>query len=425
MKALNKYLQSYAEPETTLVHDMPGNYERALVVPVYKESTDVLEICQSTTKNTAETLLILVLNRPDHDMDTLWATTFFSCLGVQPHWDSQHLQLFQGKKKPAVLLVDRCIHGAAISSKHGVGLARKIGNDIACYLIAQKRIKHPFMFNTDADVTLPSNYFDQPLNTRYAAAIYPFQHRYKATGEIDTATLVYECKLHYYVAGLQFAQSAFAHHSLGSTLALNYKTYAAVRGFPKRPAGEDFYILNKMAKIKPIKTKGLPMINIEPRDSDRVPFGTGPATKKIRTLDSLLDYPLYHPDCFLLLKQALCSIQAACNNTTPNMNLLTLDQQKMLSTAMDELGITNAVTTACYKHSCEKQRLHHMHNWFDAFRTLKFIHWLRGKHLGEISLKNLLQSNNFLTQSITPPGAITFARDPTPQLQTVVNQLQQ
>ena len=44
----------------------------------------------------------------------------------------------------------------------------------------------------------------------------------------------------YYVAGLAMAGSGYAHHSLGSTIAVHAKSYAAVRGYPKRSAGEDF-----------------------------------------------------------------------------------------------------------------------------------------------------------------------------------------
>ena len=57
----------------------------------------------------------------------------------------------------------------------------------------------------------------------------------------------------YYVAGLAMAGSRYAHHSLGSTIAVHAKTYAAVRGYPKRSAGEDFYLLNKICKLAPVE----------------------------------------------------------------------------------------------------------------------------------------------------------------------------
>ena len=85
----------------------------------------------------------------------------------------------------------------------------------------------------------------------------------------------------YYVAGLAMAGSRYAHHSLGSTIAVHAKTYAAVRGYPKRSAGEDFYLLNKICKLAPVERLAGPALSIEARISARVPFGTGPALRRL------------------------------------------------------------------------------------------------------------------------------------------------
>ena len=53
--------------------------------------------------------------------------------------------------------------------------------------------------------------------------------------------------------GLGFAGSPYAYHSVGSTLAVRAEAYAIVRGVPKRAAGEDFYLLDKLAKVTPIR----------------------------------------------------------------------------------------------------------------------------------------------------------------------------
>ena len=56
--------------------------------------------------------------------------------------------------------------------------------------------------------------------------------------------------LRYYVAGMKYARSHLTHfHTIGSTMAVRASYYAKVRGFPKREAGEDFYLLNKLAKV--------------------------------------------------------------------------------------------------------------------------------------------------------------------------------
>ncbi len=63
------------------------------------------------------------------------------------------------------------------------------------------------------------------------------------------ATQLYELSLRYYVAGMKFARSPYAFHTIGSSMAVSPVHYARVRGFPKREAGEDFYLLNKLAKL--------------------------------------------------------------------------------------------------------------------------------------------------------------------------------
>ena len=129
------------------------------------------------------------------------------------------------------------------------------------------------------------------------------------------ATRLYEYSLRYYVAGLSFAHSPYAFHTIGSTIAVNAAHYAKVRGFPRRQAGEDFYLLNKLAKVGAIMQLGAETdcepIDIAARLSDRVPFGTGAAVGKIMELeDPAREFLLYHPSVFGLLRSWLGSLPA-------------------------------------------------------------------------------------------------------------------
>ena len=55
---------------------------------------------------------------------------------------------------------------------------------------------------------------------------------------------------------MKYARSPYAFHTIGSTMAVSANHYAKVRGFPKREAGEDFYLLNKLAKVKTLGAQG-------------------------------------------------------------------------------------------------------------------------------------------------------------------------
>ena len=92
--------------------------------------------------------------------------------------------------------------------------------------------------------------------------------------------------------------------TIGSLITVNPEHYAKVRGFPKRDAAEDFYLLNKMAKVGAVRSIQAPIVEIEARLSTRVPFGTGPALAKI--LESgIEDYLFYHPMVFEELRAFL------------------------------------------------------------------------------------------------------------------------
>ena len=99
---------------------------------------------------------------------------------------------------------------------------------------------------------LPRDYFDRaskvPRN-HASALVYPFIHRGEEDVALARAIQLYEISLRYYVLGLASAGSPYAHHTVGSTLAVDAISYAKVRGVPKRTAAEDFYLLGKLAKI--------------------------------------------------------------------------------------------------------------------------------------------------------------------------------
>ena len=112
---------------------------------------------------------------------------------------------------------------------------------------------------------------------------------------------------------MKYARSPYAFHTIGSTMAVNAFHYAKVRGFPRRQAGEDFYLLNKLAKVGAIRQLSeeteCESIDIAARLSDRVPFGTGAATGKIMELeDPAREYLFYHPAVFGLLRGWLGSL---------------------------------------------------------------------------------------------------------------------
>ncbi|MEH6559284.1 MAG: hypothetical protein V7459_15140 [Oceanicoccus sp.] len=421
MSALRKYLDQYAEPESLKLDGFPGEFSNGLVVPMYDEAPCALDQFVKHLNAHDRLLVIVVINRPPADINTGWATKLLAhpfLLQNPMIWQSSSEDLtLYATGNSALLIVDRCLKGTPIPTDQGVGLARKIGADILCQLITQRKVSSPWIFNTDADASLPDNYFQLenhlkqlPHHTQSIAAItFPFQHIF-VDDTPKLPTLLYEFSLYYYVAGLQWAESPYAYHTIGSTICVDYLHYAKVRGFPKRSAAEDFYLLNKLAKTGRIESLFTPVIQLQARESTRAPFGTGQAVISLAENDDLLSMPLYHPQCFHYLKFFLelmnhlivrrSEIIIAATHLAVNNNYsIDLD---LIARIAQQFRLQDAVNH-CFEHGkTEKTRRQQMAHWFDGFRTLKFIHYLRDNGLSPIEFRHWLQRSDEYSPPYNP-----------------------
>jgi len=417
---LSRYLTQYAEPEARQLNGLTDQFQHCVCIPAYNEAPAFIDRLVTFINRQPATLAIIVLNRPDNSQSeneskTETETENHICQQVLTeklsiHWQNENIQLHRAQHQSAILLVDRFDKGHAIAAKQGVGMARKIAADIALQLIHQQQISEPWIYSTDADVILPDNYFnrsdsfvEQGLNknrgtaqtspNNVAAYILDYQHIATSDPAINSATRLYEHRLNAYVDGLTLAGSPYAFQTLGSTLCIHANHYAMVRGFPKRAAGEDFYLLNKLRKTGRIVSLTTPTIQIESRISHRTPFGTGSSVDDILANDDPQQAAIfYHPQLFVFLYHTLCWLKLLSNN---NFSLQkNNDWQQAINTYSEwskeeKATITEALTaidfnsgfTHCLNNSRDaSQFTRQMDAWFDGFKTLKYLHALRDKN---------------------------------------------
>ncbi|MCH9692560.1 MAG: hypothetical protein K0U59_10965 [Gammaproteobacteria bacterium] len=389
-KSTGKYLQHYAEPETAALTHWPGNrFTQLLVIPAYRESKNFL-VRIKTQFCGQKILLILVVNQPDNDSSEQESAQLVKAANEsQPcSWQHENLSLYLWGGNCATLLVQRWQLAMRIPHKQGVGLARKIGADIACWLITHQFINSEWIHSSDADAELPQDYFQQlPAASTNSAALYPFFHS-GGSAATNTAVTLYEQALHLYVEGLRHAGSPWAFHTIGSILAISASFYAKARGFPKRSAGEDFYLLNKLGKLAPIiQLQNRQSIRLQARLSDRVPFGTGPSTAKIARQLQTGEEPLwYAPEVFQQLREFL-----HCATNQPPARL---DQNPYWSSALEQLSWKTFIGHCQRQKLNGQNRITALHHWFDAFRTLRFIHLMQQQWYPPIPLRTLIQQKN-------------------------------
>ena len=374
-----QYRDRYAEPESGLAALCRDVFDVVMVVPVCAESAAFIDGLRAAALGAGRLIVIAVLNGrvgADESVHTLNA----ECMrGLRSRFSLRELGRGGWLGQDAsmsLLVVDRFTTTRRLPSRQGVGLARKIGADVALELIAAGRVRDAFFAMTDADTRLPDDYFTRvaDLDPECSAAMFPFWHEPSGESQVDRATALYEIRLRYIQRGLQWANSPYAFHTVGSTMAVHALSYAQVRGVPKRRAAEDFYLLGKLSKLRPLaRLRGSP-VRIRSRVSHRVPFGTGAETAKLTRGDTI---ELYHPDCFAAVRDVTENLQRLSDPPCMSGPELLAHMSPPVKDFLESQGALRAWQKLSEQAPTPLARLRRFHDWFDGFRTLKLIHYVR------------------------------------------------
>jgi hypothetical protein len=386
---VRRYLQKYSLPEQSkwdLECSSSTNIENAVVIPAIAEHENLFTLLQSLSENNSKyfhsTLIVFVINNSIAHSDEIKKDNEESLRLIRAIIKNE-TSFNQIVKKVndsglRIGLIDASSEGKELPEKnYGVGLARKVGMDSVLKIFDYNSSSKKIILSLDADCTVASNYFDEIITSfngnNLSAAVINFSHQLESNQE---AIICYEIYLRYYVLGLKFAGSKYAFHTVGSTIACDYETYIKAEGMNKRKAGEDFYFLEKVAKITDITNIKLTTVYPSSRESWRVPFGTGPRLSRFLS-NGKNEYLLYNPKCFYILKdwlllfhspginKAIAYLEKAGKIHKELLNFLCSqnferDFERILINSKDEIQLS-------------KQKV----KWFDGFRTLKLIHYLR------------------------------------------------
>ena len=400
-------------------------FNQVVVIPAYGEDQILDRAIDSIPGSASDpSLAIIVLNEranSPHSVKSINVATFSrlrarfgECREINSAPDAPQQQ-------PATLC--RTAFGAlllvrvTLADDQGVGLARKHGADLALAAWSAGLIASPWIHCTDADVQLPADYFHMP-SASAAVALHRFRH-VAAHDDAQQAARIYDAWLRLHVLGLHWAASPYGFHSIGSTITVNAASYAQVRGFPRRNAAEDFYFLNKLAKTGAVITADSAPLRISARVSDRVPFGTGRAIGVAHS-EGLHALPkFYHPQVYVYLKAVLIALEQSCDSghfDRATLLCAVAGQQldpAPLDAALDTLGFDAAINRAIGSSTQSHTRRHAAHCWFDAFRSMKFIHHLRDNGIASVDAQTALKEGQFLLEQSAPcvQDDITVIRD--------------
>jgi hypothetical protein len=241
----------------------------------------------------------------------------------------------------------------------------------------------------DADCLVDKNYFQEIINSfetkNISVANIEFEHIHSDEDVNRTGIISYEIFLRHYVAGLLFAKSPFAFHTVGSTVVCDYEAYISAGGMNTKKAAEDFYFLQKLAKRYKIERIFSTRVKPSSRESWRVPFGTG------RTMMDLSankkEIQVYDPEVYLILKKWL---KLFYSDLSLSSELLFKEAKRI------HPELLNFLISRKFEQDWDKilensksvrQLDYQRKNLFDAFETLKLIHYLRDKSFPMIDIE--------------------------------------
>lgn len=413
---IDKYLENYAEDDIYNVPECHEKWDEVIAIPSYNEYDELLFLLnENIPKIVREKKLLVILTVNGNEKST--ETVHFANKKLLEILEVKNDSLISLKKlhNYDLMVINRATDGKIFESKFGVGLARKIGFDVALSLYKKGHIKTEWIRSTDADVTLPGNYLEiNPDPAKYSAITYSFYHDCITDEYAKKALQYYEIFLRYYNIGLMWSGSPYAFHTIGSSMAISVSSYAKVRGFPrKREAAEDFYVLNKLAKVSPVFCLSDSVIRIKGRISDRVPFGTGASISKISKLIlSGKEYEIYNPEIFNILKKfhILIDIFTEIKKYDLFLNKLTKEEKNILN-VVEALGIESAFINSAKLSARTEIIKKHIYNYFDGFKTLKFIHILNNKYFEPLPIYEALNKAVFLKESGIFPSDLENIRE--------------
>ena len=376
METISNYLNSKAiQGPWKIAGCTESGFYGAVVIPALAESATLMATLSSLAQNPPDELsgfLVLVVVNHREDALAAYKADNLSTLRMLDNGDVYFPEL-------RLAWVDAASPGLELTTKSGgVGLARKIGLDLAL-----TRVDHidgdPILVCLDADTIVRPDYipslirhFKQNIT---GAAVLPFRHQQGETPEGHRAITRYELFLRSYVLGLSQAGSPYGFHTVGSAMACRASAYVKMGGMNSRTAGEDFYFLQQLARTVGVSQVSGTVVYPSPRASHRVPFGTG------RSVSRLLEEEggvvlFYNVACFRILAEWLAIVS---NNAS-------LDSAAIRSRA-DEVSpdLVEFLDKVSFEEIWDKLRrnsngrtnfLTAFNVWFDGLKTMKLIHHL-------------------------------------------------
>lgn len=367
---MNYYLNKFPVRDQLILDKISKDVGIIVVIPCYNEPNLIitLQSLKDTSSANCSVEVIVVINASEKDSPAI-INQNRKTLEEAKSWTLKNQQDD---------LKFYFIEENKLSQKEsGVGLARKIGMDEAVRRFEAINKKEGVILCFDADASCERNYL---MAVEQHFLKYPetpacsihFEHPVSGnefSPAIYQGILQYELHLRYYKNALAYVGLPYAYHTVGSSMAVRSDAYQKQGGMNKRKAGEDFYFLQKLIPLGNFTEINTTKVIPSPRQSDRVPFGTGKAMQS--WLDNKQEeLETYHPQSFIDLKEF--------SRVIPNLYIGSI---KSLPSTVKEflktIDFENNLQKIRKNSTSEQHFIKLFYNWFTAFKVLKYVHFAR------------------------------------------------
>jgi hypothetical protein len=273
----------------------------------------------------------------------------------------------------------------------GAGLARKTGMDEALRRFSAIGKPEGVIVCLDADCTVQDNYFVSIENElfrrkdRKGCSIY-FEHILEGDRFpeiVYSSAFLYELHLRYYYQALSYSGFPYAYHTVGSAIAVKSLPYLLAGGMNRREAGEDFYFVQKLVPAGGYFSLNTTTVYPSPRESDRVPFGTGPVVRELvaKKERQLLTY---NPMAFKDLRLFFGMLEKLFDCRPDEIAASYQSLPASLSLFIDEKKFKEKLTEIRNNTSGFESFRKRFFTWFNMFSVVKYLNFTHKSFFSKI-----------------------------------------
>lgn len=379
------YLESRTLFPEILIEAPDENTGIIVVVPAYNESgiCRMLDSLSECIKPECRVEVIIVVNAPPDASEECIRNNELTIQNIEG-WKKQHkecfFRLFSFIAAPVV--------------GWGVGMARKTGMDEAARRFNSIDKPDGVILNLDADCLVRKTYLISVFNElmkkkdRSACSIY-FEHPLSGDdfpSKTYESIALYELHLRYYLQALAYTGFPSVFHTVGSAMAVKALPYIKAGGMNRKQAGEDFYFIQKLIPAGGYFSLNSTAVYPSPRESFRVPFGTGASIGKMANSSgsSLLTYNL---NAFTDLRFFFSITEAFYNCNKKELAELYSSLPVGMKSFISETELTEVLNEIKNNTSGYMSFRKRYFGWFNMFKVVKYLNFVHQSHFEKVEVE--------------------------------------